>query len=45
MSLENETKINKLIKSWPAGVVYLSSWLVDNGISSQLLNRYKKATG
>ena len=43
MSLENETKINKLIRSWPAGVVYLSSWLVDNGISSQLLNRYKKS--
>ena len=43
MSLENEVKINKLLKSWPVGTVYLSSWLADNGISSQLLNRYKKS--
>ena len=43
MSLENEMKINKLLKNWPAGTVYLSSWLADNGISSQLLNRYKKS--
>ena len=43
MSLENETKINKLLKKWTAGTVCLSSWLADNGISSQLLNRYKKS--
>lgn len=43
MSLENEIKINKLLKSWPIGAVYLSSWLTNNAISSQLLNRYKKS--
>ena len=43
MSLENETKINKLLKNWPVGTVDLSSWLADNGISSQILNRYKKS--
>lgn len=43
MNLENEAKINKLLKDWPTGTVYLSSWLADNGISNQLLNRYKKS--
>lgn len=43
MSLENETKINKLLKEWPVGTAYLSSWLVDHGVSNQLLNRYKKS--
>lgn len=43
MSLENGIKINKLLKDWPIGTVFLSSWLTDNGISSQLLNRYKKS--
>ncbi len=43
MSLENEAKINKLLKDWPAGTVFLSSWLADNGVSNQLLNQYKKS--
>ncbi len=43
MSLYNETIINKLLKDWPSGAVYLSSWLSTHGISSQLLNRYKKS--
>ena len=43
MSFANESKINKLLRGWPAGTVYLSSWLADNGISSQLLNRHKKS--
>ncbi|PJB72881.1 MAG: hypothetical protein CO093_01975 [Alphaproteobacteria bacterium CG_4_9_14_3_um_filter_47_13] len=43
MSLDNEMKINKLLKNWSVGAVYLSSWLTENGISSQLLNRYKKS--
>ncbi len=43
MSLDNGLKINKLLKDWPMGTVYLSSWLANNGISSQLLNRYKKS--
>jgi len=43
MSLENEYKINKLLKDWPQGTVYLTSWLVDQGYSHQLLNRYKNS--
>lgn len=43
MSLENAGKINKLLKDWPSGTVYLSSWLAANGVSNQLLNRYKKS--
>ncbi len=41
--MEKEQKINQLLKSQPSGVVYLSSWLLENGISSQLLNRYRKS--
>jgi len=43
MSLENGTKINKLLQDWPAGTVYLSSWLANNGVSNQLLSRYKES--
>lgn len=43
MSLEKQSKINKLLKDWPAGTVYLSSWLADNGVSNQLLNQYRKS--
>ncbi len=42
-SLEKEQKINRLLNSQPSGVVYLSSWLTENGFSTQLLNRYKKS--
>ncbi|MGB0879466.1 MAG: type IV toxin-antitoxin system AbiEi family antitoxin [Polaribacter sp.] len=41
--MEKEQKINKLLKSQPSGVVYLTSWLTENGFSTQLLNRYKKS--
>ena len=43
MSLINPKKINQLMHDWPAGTVYVSSWLKDAGISGQLLNRYKKS--
>lgn len=43
ISLEKEQKINRLLSSQPPGVVYLSSWLTENGFSTQLLNRYKKS--
>jgi hypothetical protein len=42
-SLEKEQKINRLLNSQPSGAVYLSSWLTENGFSTQLLNRYKKS--
>jgi len=41
--LEKEQKINRLLNLQPSGVVYLSSWLTENGFSTQLLNRYKKS--
>jgi hypothetical protein len=44
MSLGKEQKINQLLKSQPSGVVYLSSWLTENGFSTQLVNRYKKSS-
>jgi len=43
MSLEKEHKINSLLRGWPQNAVYLTSWLVENGYSNQLLNRYKKS--
>ena len=43
ISLEKEQKINQLLNSQPSGVVYLSSWLAENGFSTQLINRYKKS--
>lgn len=41
--MEREQKINRLLIAQPSGVVYLSSWLTENGFSTQLLNRYKKS--
>jgi len=41
--LEETQKINRLLSSQPSGVVYLSSWLTENGFSTQLLNRYRKS--
>lgn len=43
MSLEKEQKINSLLKSKPSGIVYLTSWLTQNGFSNQLLDKYKKS--
>ena len=44
MSINNSTKINKLLRSWPIGTVFLSSHLsLAHGVSGQLLERYKKS--
>jgi len=43
MSLENNSKLNRLIADWPVGAIYVTSWLKNAGISNQLLNRYKKS--
>lgn len=43
IGLEKEQKINHLLNSQPPRVVYLSSWLTENGFSTQLLNRYKNS--
>jgi len=42
MSNENGTKINQLLNSHPKGTVMLTKWLVEQGYSSDLLQRYKK---
>lgn len=41
--MEKEQKINHLLNTQLQGVVYLSSWLTENGFSAQLLNRYKNS--
>ncbi|PUZ30543.1 transcriptional regulator with AbiEi antitoxin N-terminal domain [Chitinophaga costaii] len=43
MSTENESKINKLFSLQPAGVVLQSDWLVKQGYSHDLQQRYKKS--
>lgn len=43
MSTENETKINKLLKSHPTGAVMISSWLTERGYSLDLQKRYRKS--
>ena len=43
MSTENNTKINRLLSSQPAGIVMTSSWLVNQGYSHDLQKRYRKS--
>lgn len=43
MSTDNSSKINKLLKALPSGVVVLSSWLSDNGYKHELQKRYRKS--
>ena len=43
MALQNETKINKLLKSWPPGTVALTHWLEGVGVSRQLQQHYQKS--
>ena len=45
MTTEPSSKLNKLLRSQPAGVVLCSSWLADNGYSVDLQQRYKKVGG
>jgi hypothetical protein len=41
MSIENQSKINHLLTSHPAGVVLQSSWLKEQGYSTGLQQRYR----
>jgi hypothetical protein len=43
MSTDMGSKINKLLNSQPPGIVLLSSWLVEQGYSHDLQQRYKKS--
>lgn len=40
MSLENSSKIQKVLQSWPAGTVNTSVWFSGLGVSAQLLKKY-----
>jgi hypothetical protein len=43
MSLNNQSKLNQLLSIAPSGAVLTSSWLVQQGYSLQLQDRYKKS--
>lgn len=43
MSTDNSSKINKLLKLQPPGVVLTSNWLVTQGYSPELLRRYRNS--
>jgi len=43
MALHAETKINKLLKSWPSGTVGVSHWLEREDVSRQLQRHYQKS--
>ncbi|WP_373495549.1 type IV toxin-antitoxin system AbiEi family antitoxin [Aquiflexum sp.] len=43
MDKENRSKINQLLSSNPSGIVFTSSWLVEQGYSLDLQKRYKKS--
>lgn len=43
MSIETQSKINRLLSSQPSGVVLQSNWLVANGYSHGLQQRYRES--
>src|SRR5690606_9268336 len=43
MSTKKGFKINQLLQSQPSGVVFLSSWLVLQGYSHDLLRKYRES--
>ena len=43
MNTEKGSKINQLLQSQPKGVVFLASWLSQNGYSFDLQKRYRKS--
>ncbi|MDZ4676374.1 MAG: type IV toxin-antitoxin system AbiEi family antitoxin domain-containing protein [Oligoflexia bacterium] len=42
MDRQNRTKLNQLLQNWPRGSVAPTSWLLRQGISRQLLDRYEQ---
>jgi hypothetical protein len=42
MGIQNTGKLQLLLKSWPPGVVYTSSWLAKHGVSRGLLKKYRQ---
>jgi hypothetical protein len=42
MSAERQTKINRLLQMQPAGALFFSAWMYQNGISYELQRRYRE---
>lgn len=42
MSLQRGRKLNPLLKGWPHGTVYATSWLARHGVGDDLLAKYRK---
>jgi hypothetical protein len=40
MSIDNQSKLQKVLQSWLAGTVNTSAWLAGLGVSAQLLKKY-----
>jgi hypothetical protein len=40
MDIENGSKIQRVLKSWPVGTVSTSKWFSELGVSPQLLRKY-----
>ena len=43
MNTEKESKLNRLLRTQPSGVVLCSAWLADQGYSLDLQKRYKRS--
>ena len=43
MNIDNDNKINNLLKYWKSGGLLFSSWLKENGYSDQLMQQYRKS--
>ena len=44
MTSDSGSKINQLLKAWPAGTVAVSRWLKEQGVSQQLANKYENTS-
>ena len=43
MGTGKRTKLNLLLKDWPSGAVYATSWLTRHGVGDDLLAKYRKS--
>ncbi len=43
MTIENGTKINNLLKELPEGIVATAGWLLEKGVSAQLIAHYERS--
>lgn len=43
MDVDNDSKLNRLLKNWKSGGLFFSSWLNRNEYSNQLMQQYRKS--